>query len=223
MTAADGSDESMASRVLTISATYGAGGSVVAPAVAERLGLPFFDRLLHGPETRTPEVILERLSEEERRQAPPGRLVTNLSHLSAGLGIPVPEARDLNPRDDFRRRVVERVSTIAATGGGVILGRGGAVVLAGRPFAFHVRIDGPVDRRLVQGMAIEGVDEQTARAHQADTDRAWAKFVQRLFARDPSDPRLYHLILDSTALPLPACVDIVCRAAGAFWERPACA
>ena len=32
--------------VVTISATYGAGGSVVGPAVAERLGVPFVDRAI---------------------------------------------------------------------------------------------------------------------------------------------------------------------------------
>ncbi len=209
-------------RVLTISATYGAGGSVVAPATAARLGLPFYDRLLHGPETRRSEVIMERLSDEERHQAPPGRLAATLAHLSAGLGIPVPEERDLNPREVVRRGVVESISNIAASGGGVILGRAGAVVLAGRPYAYHVRLDGPADRRRSQSMEIEGIDEESARAHQADTDRTWKQFVQRVFDRDPADPRLYHLVIDSTALPLAACAEVIERAASAYWERSAC-
>ena len=32
--------------VVTISATYGAGGALVGPAVAERLGVPFVDRAI---------------------------------------------------------------------------------------------------------------------------------------------------------------------------------
>src|SRR5260370_42520705 len=31
---------------VTVAATYGAGGSVIAPAVAKRLGLPFIDRAI---------------------------------------------------------------------------------------------------------------------------------------------------------------------------------
>jgi hypothetical protein len=31
-------------RLVTVSATYGAGGSVVAPALADRLGVPFLQR-----------------------------------------------------------------------------------------------------------------------------------------------------------------------------------
>ena len=208
--------------MLTISATYGAGGSVVAPDAAARLELPFFDRLLHGPDTRRAEAIMERLSDEERRYAPPGRFAATLAHLSAGLGIPVPDERDLNPREVLRRSVTASIANIVASGGGVILGRGGAAVLAGEPFAFHVRLDGPPDRRLRQGMALEGADEVAARAHQADADRAWSQFVQRVLDRDPADSRLYHLVLDSTAVPLDACAELVARAASAFWERTAC-
>ena len=40
--------------VVTISATYGAAGSVIGPAVAERLGVPFLDRAI-------PEEVAERL------------------------------------------------------------------------------------------------------------------------------------------------------------------
>jgi Cytidylate kinase-like family len=210
------------SRVLTISATYGAGGSVVAPAAAARLHLPFFDRLLHGPDTRRAEAIMERLSDEERRHAPPGRLAATLAHLSAGLGIPVPDERDLNPREVLRRSVTASISNIVASGGGVILGRGGAVVLAGQPFAFHVRLDGPPERRLRQGMEIEGADEQAARAHQADADRAWSQFVQRVLDRDPADRRLYHLVLDSTVVPLDTCAEVIAAAAAAYWRRAGC-
>lgn len=194
----------------------------MAPALAELLGLPFYDRLLHGPETRRSDVILERLSEEDRRATPPGRLEASLSRVSIGLGIPVPEGRDLNPREAVRRSVVDNITKIAALGGGVILGRGAAVVLAGQPFAYHVRLDGPPERRLRQGMAIEGADEPAARTHQADTDRAWSQFVRRVFDRDNADPRLYHLILDSTVLALPDCVTVIERAARAYWDRQAC-
>ena len=116
-------------RVLTLSATYGAGGSVVGPKLAERLQLPFYDRLTHGPETRSSESIQERLTEEERSQAPPGRLAVSLSHLSGALGIPVPGAGDLDPNAELRQKVAESVWRVAEMDGGLILGRGAAAVL----------------------------------------------------------------------------------------------
>jgi Cytidylate kinase-like family len=41
---------------ITIAATYGAGGSVIGPAVAKRLGLPFVDRAI-------PSSVVEKLHE----------------------------------------------------------------------------------------------------------------------------------------------------------------
>jgi hypothetical protein len=202
-------------RTVTISATYGAAGSLIGPALADRLGLPFFDRLLHDPATSA-ERLLERLSEEERSEAPPGP-VASLAHVSSGLGFPIPPAEDLNPREALRSRIEAGVERIA-TEGGVILGRGAVVVLTATPQVFHVRLDGPVARRIRAGMRIEGVSYDVARQHQGLADREWSKFGQRVFKRDFSDPRLYHLVLDTTALGVSASVDLLAAAAGALWD-----
>jgi cytidylate kinase len=206
-------------RVLTVSASYGAAGSVVAPEVAARVGLRFFNRLLGGPEPASIERIVERLTIEEQQDVPSGRIMAGLTRLGAGLGLPTPSSQDIDPRPELRRRVTESVSRIATTGGGVILGRAAAVVLAADPMAFHVRLCGPADRRLAQGMAIEGISEEVARDHQVSADRSWTRFVNRLFDRDPADPGLYHLMLDSTVIPVDDCVRLVASAATAFWER----
>jgi cytidylate kinase len=209
-------EQSLGALVVTVSASYGAGGSVVAPALAERLGVPFYDRLLHGPETHDPEHIRERLSEEERKQRAPGTVVSNLGHMSSLFGFSTQAAADLDPRLRLRAEVAANVKGIAGRpGGGVILGRSAAAVLGKGATAFHVRLDGPADRRLAQGMAIEGVSVDIARAHQADADRAWTTFTKRVFGRDPTDGELYHLVVDSTVVPLPACVSLITDAAAA--------
>jgi cytidylate kinase len=210
-------DPARHARTLTISASYGAGGSVVAPAVSERLGLPFYDRLLREP--GSDEQIIERLSEEEQREALPSRRVASLGNLSAAMGFPIPNAADMDPSDIMRRRIEVSVLGIAQGTGGVILGRGAAVVLAGDPTAFHVRLDGPVEARVRQGMAIEGIGERAAREHQATADRTWAKFGQRVFRREFTDARLYHLVLDTTALPLDDAVALIAEAARSSWSH----
>ena len=43
------------------------------------------------------------------------------------------------------------------------------------------------------------------------------RYTQRLFGRDPGDPSLYHLVLDSTVLTLEACVDVLAVAAEDYW------
>ena len=96
-------------------------------------------------------------------------------------------------------------------------------VLAGAPQAFHVRLTGPADRRLARAIAIDDATIEQARARQADTDKAWSRFVSRLFDKDPADPSLYHVVLDTTVLTWDACVDLLASAANAFWSSAATA
>jgi cytidylate kinase len=104
----------------------------------------------------------------------------------------------------------------------VILGRAGAVLLADHPGALHVRLDGTRERRLER--ALRALDEASpSRASQRevermldDNDRARAAYVKHFYGADPSDPRLYHLVVDTTRLPEPAAVDLVVAAARAI-------
>ena len=50
----------------------------------------------------------------------------------------------------------------AASGEGVILGRGSVIVLREHPGVLRVRLDGPPQRRLQQAMRLEGLDEGSA-------------------------------------------------------------
>ena len=86
------------------------------------------------------------------------------------------------------------------------------VVLGGRPGVLCVRLDGPVEARIAQVMA-QGVDEASARQGQRDVDSAREAYARVFFNARQDDPRLYHLILDSTVLSAEACTGIIVRAA----------
>jgi cytidylate kinase len=201
-------------RIVTISATYGAGGSVIAPALAERLGLPFADRLI--PARGTLDAAGEGLSDEEREEMRRRGFLSRLAHLTGGMGLPVPDAGDL--RGPVRAQVESHLRTLAESGGAVVLGRGAQIALAAEPMAYHVRLDGPPERRCERAMAFENIDASTAHDRLEETDRARARYLVRLYDHDPSDPALYHLVLDSTVLASDVCVDIVATAATSFWS-----
>ena len=46
-----------------------------------------------------------------------------------------------------------------------------------------------------------------------ETDRAREAYVRHFYHADPHDPALYHLTIDSTAIPLETVVDVIERAA----------
>jgi Cytidylate kinase-like family len=206
-------------RVVTISATYGAGGSVIGPRLAARLGLPFADRLIPARDAPSPGVGAEQVTDAERLQISRSRFLARLALLTGGLGLPVPHPEDLS--DPIRRRVEQSIHDLIESGGAVILGRAAAVVLAGHRRAFHVRLDGPDGRRAARAMTIEGIDAPTARARLLETDRARARYVDRLYGHDPADQQLYHLVMDSTVLATDACVEVLGAAAEAFWGQGA--
>ena len=202
-------------RVVTVSSTYGAGGSVIAPRLAVRLGLPFADRLI--PARDAPSVPgPERLSDEEREQQGRTRFFRRLAEVTGALNFPVPRDEDL--RDRVREQVEASIIALAQTTGAVILGRAAAVVLAGHPASFHVRLDGPPERRARSGQAYEKIDLDTARIRLEETDRARARYVSRQYGRDPTEPSLYHLVLDTTMLDRGDCVELLAGAAESFWR-----
>ena len=89
-------------------------------------------------------------------------------------------------------------------------------MLRDRPAAFHVRLDGPGEARVFQAMRVEGVDEDEARRRQRNSDRARIDYVKHFYRADARDARHYHLVLDSTAVPLPTCVELIVTAARAY-------
>jgi cytidylate kinase len=79
-----------------------------------------------------------------------------------------------------------------------------------------VRLDGPPPLRVVQGAAIEVVSIDEARHRMDAADRARVAYVRRLYRADPADPRHYHLVIDSTAIPLDAVIEVILRALSSF-------
>ena len=205
--------------VVTLSASYGAGGSQVGPRLADRLGVAFLDRVI-------PTTVAERLAvpladalahDEAVRSVLERMLMRFAPAAQAFSGAAAPP--DLVDERSFLRATEEVIRERAAAGSGVILGRAAAVVLRDLPGALHVRLDGPAERRLAQAMALEGVDRATAERHMRDTDRAREAYVQQFYGVDARDATLYHLVIDSTALALDACVELIALATAVRSDR----
>lgn len=202
--------------LVTVSASYGAGGSVVAPALATRLGVPFLQRATTttGGRSSEPEPCFERLEPEEVKLTPAHRLLAALTN-AAPVGPTQSPLPSHHHDASLRQHCEEGIRRLADAGAGVILGRGAAVVL-GKDRGFHVRLYGPAEARAVQGAAIEAISQEEARSHLAAADRARDAYVRRLYRADPADPRYYHLMIDSTALSLDSVTELILQAVAAF-------
>ena len=209
-------------RVVTISASYGAAGSVIGPSLAKILDVPFLDRAVPARATSpsgSGGATTESAVDEERTSSLIERIVATFANMPDAFAPGAAPAPAKAPDDDLRQETEARVRAfVAQHGAGVVLGWGATVLL---PQAFHVRLHGPVERRILQAMRIEGLDREEAERRQLDTDRVRGQYMKRLHGRDFNDLGLFHLALDSTVLPVAVAVEVISTAARAYWETPA--
>lgn len=202
--------------VVTISASYGAGGSEVGPAVADALCLPFVDRAIPAGVARELGVPLaDAEQKDETYDSGLWRVVSSMALVPDLAGAGPLAYSTLADDRAFREKTEDVLREIAGGTGGVILGRAGALVLADAPNTLHVRLDGPEDARVRGAMAITGADERTCRAELRANDAARDAYWRHFYRCDPSDCRHFHLVVDSTTLPLEAVTELIVLAARA--------
>ena len=201
--------------VVTISASYGAGGAFIGPAVAEKLGVPFLDRAIPVAVANDLRIPLEdALSREEQVQSWLTRMLTAAAPFSAQwtIGTEPPPGAVL-PDEHIHACTERAIRAGIRERGAVILGRAAAIVLHDHPTALHVRLDGDPERRVRHAMTLLGVSEREARVAMARNDNARTAYVRHFYRTDPASPEHYHLVLDSTRIPLDTCTELIVSAA----------
>ncbi|MDQ3715103.1 MAG: cytidylate kinase-like family protein [Actinomycetota bacterium] len=207
--------------VVTISATFGAGGSEVGPAVADALGLAFVDRAIPMRVAEKLGVsIADAQAKDETISTGLTRLISTMAlvpDLAAGAGPieynPVPDERI------FREQTEKVLHEIAEGSGAVILGRAAALVLAEVPGALHVRLDAPVAARLAHIQREHGLTRQRAERLIRDNDSAREAYVRHFYRCKMNEARHYHLIIDSVRLPMSTVISVITDAAQALGEN----
>jgi hypothetical protein len=201
--------------IVTVSAAYGAAGAEIAPAVADRLGLPFHDRAIPAQVAgRLGVTVAEAEANDEAVARGLWRLVASLGTMPDPVGGVLPTTPLPDPRA-YREQTERVLQEIADGDGGVVLGRAGAFVLRDRTDALHVRLDGPPERRLAAAAARSGRPLEDVRREMAANDRTREAYVRHFYRCDPGEAAHYHLVVDSTVLDVGTVVALVVTAARA--------
>lgn len=201
---------------VTISATYAAGGSELAPRIAQRLGLPFVDRAIPvtvAAELGVPVESVEAAGEENRSGF--WALMASMAVVPDYIGTSSPGYVHVPSERAMQEKTEEQLEKIADSTGGVVLGRAGAIVLAHRADVLHVRLDGPIDGRVRAAMHQHGISEDDARKALKTNDTTRAGYVKHLYRKDSSKAELYHLVIDTVAIGWPAAEELIVMAAEA--------
>ncbi len=178
--------------ILTISREYGSGGREIGRAVAGRLGYAYEDRVTLLAALRTTDPRWERFGDEYDEHTP-----------------------SLWERFDWSFRgyaaLLQRHILEAAAGDRVVIvGRGGAFLLAGVPTALHVRIVAPLAARIERIMRREHADHDSVRRLIERIDHERAGFIRAIYHRPWDDPTAYEMTCDTSLLdPEAVTADIV--------------
>jgi Cytidylate kinase-like family len=202
---------------VTISAGYGAGGSIVGPEVARLLELPLLDRAISSRVAAQLHVSVQEAEGGAVRRSLTERFFSSLAPLTAdvfAVGTDSHPGDLAEPPDEAAlfRRQAETIMRDALVSGAVILGRAGAAAFRKEPGVLRVRLFGTADARAAQAIRHGDINEPTARQRLTEVDRARSQYVRRLYRADIDDPSLYHLHIDSTVIPLDACAAVIVSA-----------
>src|ERR1019366_2247700 len=144
---------------VTISAGYGAGGRIVAPEVARRLGLPVLDRAISSRVAALLQVTVPEAEGGEIRRPLVDRVLALFTPLAGGVlcaGTDAAPPEAVPPPDDAAlfRQHAEAIMNEALAAGAVVLGRAGAAAFRSRPDVLRVRLSGSREARaFAPGMA----------------------------------------------------------------------
>ena len=181
--------------------------------MADRLGVEFLDRAI-------PAAVAERAGlTEEAVGSVEGRFSRRADRLTSALArasnaMSGHEVERLDGDERGIRAEIEAFVVRARRSGGVVLGRGGAVVLADADGVLHVYLGGIREARVEATMEREGLDRGAAERSVDAHDRARRDYVRSAYGVDGDDPDLYHLMLDGPGLGVDACVELIVLAAG---------
>lgn len=202
---------------VTIASSYGTGGSVIAPAVGEALGLPVLDRAISVQVAGRLDVTRAEAETARRNKSLGDRFLSLLAPLAGGVlgagtdAAPGEAMPSMDEAEAFREQA-EQVMRSALADGAVILGRAGSAAFRHEPGVLRVRLFGDDSARLRHAMGVEQIDEPTAQQRMREVDGAREQYVRRLYHCSIDDPALFTLQIDSTALVIEACVELIVTA-----------
>ena len=194
--------------VVTIFEAYGAGARDIGPKVAEAMGLPFHAQAFSSEE-------LERQEEHREKEGILTRVMEAMGTFSGHDSLD-----HVFDQQDRSRLVTDnnRVVLASAREGGVITGRNGALILADHSPALHVRLDGPVERRVERAAKDAGISAERAAKRQRREDQMRADMSLQLYRWDPRLIDHYDLVLNTAELTDEACVAVIMAALKAKTE-----
>ena len=198
--------QSMEPMVITIAREYASGGSEIAQAVADKLGIPLYNKELITRAAKKSGLTEEAIAASENQRS--GSLIYSLYM----MGNTMPLA------DQVYILQSSVIKELASEGPCVILGRCGDYVLRERPNVLSVFVYAPLEDRIERAKARPGAKDLMDRQWEvqlAKHDRARASYYNYYTENRWGEAKNYDLCLNA-ALGLDTCANLIVDAARAM-------
>ena len=189
-------------------------GAEISRAVAERLGLPFHDRAIAAQVAgRLGVPVSEAEANDETVVRGLWRLVASLGTMPDPVGGVLPDVVLARCAGVPRSRPSGSWARSPTAPGAWCSAGPGRWCCGDRPDALHVRLDGPRERRLAAAVARSARSREEVLREMEANDRTREAYVRHFYRCDPASAQHYHLVVDTTALPVETAVELVVTAA----------
>ena len=188
----------MKNRIVTISREFGSGGRTIGKKVAEKLGIPCYDSELIQ-KIAEESGFAENYVKEAGEYAPGGFLSSVLANRAFG---PTNE-------DSLWETQCRVIMELAEKGPCVIVGRCADYLLQNKADCLKVFIHADMAFRAKRIVEVYGEREQSPEQRLRDKDKRRAAYHRFYTDMKWGDARNYHIALDSGALGIEKCADMI--------------
>ena len=197
----------MEKKIITISREFGSGGRTMGRKIAEKLGIPFYDKELVD-QIAVESGFAPNFVEEHGEHSPTGSF---FSYAFAPQGVPG-IMNGLSTADFLWNIQCNVILQLADQGPCVIVGRNADYILKDRPDALHVYVFADVPYRAERIVRLYGESEKAPEQRLAEKDKRRRVNYQHYTGRTWGMAQNYDLCLDTGVLGEDYCAEIVVNA-----------
>lgn len=194
----------MKKNIITISRQFGSGGRTVGRMVAEKLGIPFYDKEL--VEQISLESGFAPKFVEEHGEHAPGK--TMFSYAFAAQGIPG-AMNGMSTADFLWHIQCSTIIQLAEAGPCVIVGRNADYILKDRPDVLHAYIHADMEQRADRIVRLYGESEKSPQARLQEKDKRRSLNYLHYTGRNWGAAENYDICLNTGKIDLEAAADII--------------
>lgn len=195
----------MTKKVITISRAFGSGGRTIGKEVAQRLGIPYYDKELVDKVAEESGFHADFI-EEAGEYAP----VTNSFLFNIAVSPnPMAMMNHMSMADQLFVCQTNVIRRLADEGPCVIIGRCADYILKDREDCLHVFIHSDMESRAKRIVEKYGETRQTPQKRLTDKDNKRKVYYKHYTNRNWGDAQNYHLSLNSGMVGVDKCVDII--------------